>query len=128
MEIDVTRYSDNREDMIQFSASQHELGPDAGTITWNNSVAEAKLHPLLTTCHEIREAKGWLAEFGAWTKDEIQNWTWDETNALILQFIAGDLREIEHYESLEAYQADENNSGRLYHNEVLGEWWFCIGC
>jgi len=78
------------EDAFNFSASAIEMGENAGRITWNN----AKDGPQLLTSSEQREAfKEWLADFGAWDKEEREAMTDQELNALLVQFVSGDIRE-----------------------------------
>jgi hypothetical protein len=81
------------EDAGQFSASRMELGEDAGRITWRNALNSADLISL--TPEEILEAKDHIREYGAWSDEEIDSWTDEETKALIVQFAAGDYREAE---------------------------------
>lgn len=44
---------------------------------------------------DVDDAKAWAAEFGAWECSEIAAWSADETLALVLQYAAGDLRELQ---------------------------------
>lgn len=94
MEIDITNFVRESEP-YEFSASVMELGKDAGKITWNNAKAEAALHPLISNDDEIDAFRAWIKEFGAWDADEIAAWNSDECNALLIQFISGDLRELQ---------------------------------
>ena len=99
MELDITKLIERREEMYLYSSSQCEMGSDAGKVTWKNVMDEADHDPLLNSQDEIDEAKSWAGEFGAWEEEEISKWTDQEVNALVLQFIAGDIREREHYDS-----------------------------
>lgn len=94
MEIDITAFVASA-DPSEFSASRAELGQDAGKITWNNAKAEASLHPLISTDDEIEAFRRWIHDFGAWDDDEVAAWDSDEVNALLIQHISGDLRELE---------------------------------
>lgn len=94
MEIDITSFMAET-DAFQFSASAAELGQDAGKITWGNAIDEAHRAPLLTTPEQIDEARDWFGEFGAWDDEERAAWSDDEVNALVIQFISGNIREIE---------------------------------
>lgn len=90
--IDVTRLIDDC-DPFDFSASKAERGQNAGPETWNNAVTEATERPL-----EIDDPDGiraWLKAFGAWEKEEIAKWSDAELGALVLQYAAGDLRELQ---------------------------------
>jgi hypothetical protein len=104
------------EDAGQFSASRMELGEDAGRITWRNALNSADLISL--TPDEILEAKDNIREYGAWSDEEIDSWTDEETKALIVQFAAGDYREAESYWSdklndidWDQYNMDAQNGG-----------------
>jgi hypothetical protein len=94
MEIDITNFARNA-DPYEFSASIAELGTDAGKITWNNSKEEASTNPLISTDDEFDAFRAWAKDFGAWDATEIAAWNSDECNALLIQFISGDLRELQ---------------------------------
>jgi hypothetical protein len=94
VEIDITNFARDA-DPYEFSASVAELGKDAGKITWNNSKEEASTRPLISTNDELDEFRAWVKEFGAWEEAEIAAWNNDECNALLIQFISGDLRELQ---------------------------------
>lgn len=89
-EVDVTRLIEDYRPR-DLSASQAELGPDAGKITWTNALKAAE-PPLIM---DNEDAAEWLVGFGAWDRDEIAAWSKQELDALILQFAAGDLREVQ---------------------------------
>lgn len=91
LEIDVSFLLET--EASQFSASQAELGPNAGKITWANACEAC--HLINLTPEEILEAKKYIKTWGAWEHDEIDNWSEDETKALIVQYAAGDYREAE---------------------------------
>lgn len=76
-----------------FSASQFELGPNAGRITWANACENC--HLIHLTPEEILEAKEYIKTWGAWEDDDIDSWSEDETKSLIVQYAAGDYREAE---------------------------------
>ena len=91
LEIDVSFLLET--DASNFSASQAELGPNAGKITWANACEACRLINL--TPEEILEAKEYIKTWGAWEHDEVDSWSEDETKALIVQYAAGDYREAE---------------------------------
>lgn len=91
LEIDVSFLLET--EASQFSASQAELGPNAGKITWANACEAC--HLINLTPEEILEAKEYIKTWGAWDRDEIDSWSEDETKALIVQSAAGDYREAE---------------------------------
>lgn len=76
-----------------YAASAAEIGEDAGRITWENAVDRAESVDLLDTAEKVGAFRSFVLGFGAWTEEEVDAWTAIERNALLLQFIAGDLRE-----------------------------------
>ncbi len=93
MEIDITHFIKTA-DPCEFSASRAELGDNAGKITWDNARREGAESPLLP--EDATDAfNAWVREFGAWEKEEIESWDAIERNALLIQLISGDLRQLE---------------------------------
>jgi hypothetical protein len=92
MEINITRFVQENEPS-EYSASAMERGPNAGKITWANALREGTATPLLTTPDEIEALRSYVADFGAWSREEIAAWTQAECNAIFIQLISGDLRE-----------------------------------
>lgn len=94
MDINITQFfNDTRGHASYYSASCAELGDNAGRITWENAVDRGEFSPLLDT-EEKREAmREFVRGFGAWTDEEINAWSDVELTALLIQFIAGDMRE-----------------------------------
>jgi hypothetical protein len=110
--------------MDQFSASIAESGLDnIGQVTWRNALEYAEEYPLLTTPEQIEEARDYFADFGAWEDDEIQGWDENTINALLVQDIAANIREMEHYDTLEEFFQE---NGRLGLGDN-GEWYFYVG-
>ena len=110
MEIDCTKFV-TTEDMFDFAHSEAEHGGVPGTAgrdTYNAALAAAERYPLVTDANRV-EFDEWCADFGAWEREEIAAWTNTEATALLLQFIAGDVRE---YES-DSYD-EESHGGRFY--------------
>ena len=94
MEIDITNFFNNAEP-FDFSASVAERGENAGRDTWNNAKREGAASPLLTTPEQLDALRSYVKGFGAWDDDEIAAWDDAECNALFIQLISGDMREIE---------------------------------
>jgi hypothetical protein len=92
-EIDITDFvlNVNTHDL---SASVAEMGQNAGKITWANAKSEAQTYQFITEDNRP-EFEAWVEGFGAWDEDERKSWSLDECNALLIQFIAGDMNEIE---------------------------------
>lgn len=76
-----------------YSASQAELGRDAGKITWDHAVEDSPEYMLLTNDEQRDAFRRHVMDFGAWTPEEIGQWSDTELNALLLQMIAGDIRD-----------------------------------
>lgn len=95
-EIEITSLigSDN---FVPFDLSNNRatLGDNAGALTWNASKEAAReIKPSLLDSDEMREAfRNFVKESGGWTREEIAAWDNEELNALLLQWIAGDIRE-----------------------------------
>jgi len=94
MEINITRFFKEAEP-FEFSASIAERGPNAGPETWANAVREGADAPLLRTRKQIEAGRKFFAEFGAWDDKEVAGWSAAEINALFIQYISGDIRELE---------------------------------
>jgi hypothetical protein len=90
-ELDVTRLV-READCFEFSASRAERGENAGAETWANAKEEAGDSPLLSA-EQLDEARAWFRGFGAWNREELAAMSADELNALLIQFVAGDIRE-----------------------------------
>jgi hypothetical protein len=93
MEIDVSRLI-NDLDPRDISGSQAERGINAARELWGNAVAAVEEPPLLTD-DERAKARKWAREFGAWDDEHIAAWSAQEVDALVLQYAAGDLRELQ---------------------------------
>lgn len=128
MEIKVTEYVKNV-DCRQFSDSIHNSGlENIGLLTWNNAVRQIEAESLITADQQ-QEARDWLAGFGAWSDDEIKGWQDNEVEALLLQFIAGDIQEMEMFATYEEYQeaAEAGQvSSRLFKTGD-DEWFYYVG-
>jgi len=93
MEINITEFFNN-EAPSDYSASVAELGRDAGKLTWAAAQeAATDDYHLLQTEVDFVEFRAWVAGFGAWDRDEIAAWSPVDCNALLIQFIAGFMRE-----------------------------------
>jgi hypothetical protein len=134
MYLDITHMM--QDDMFELSASVAERGKDAGRETWENSKAYAREHPLLTTPESLDDARQWIQGFGAWDREEITDWHAGEVNALVCQYIAGNIREIESLcmgdngeideAEMERLSDEGTISGGIYRGED-GRWYFYMG-
>lgn len=78
----------------ELSSSVTESGPCAGALTWSASCKASMHHPLLDDDEKRDAFRAWVRGSGGWSTEEIAAWTDTELNALLLQWIAGDLREM----------------------------------
>lgn len=136
-ELDITRLIGS-DDFVPFDLSNNRatLGDDAGRLTWEASRQAARdIVPPLLDSEERKEAfRDFVRSAGAWTDDEIKAWSDEELNALLLQWIAGDIREAfgdaEPSEwDWEEYQKDSEAgriAGRLFKTDE-GKIFFYIG-
>lgn len=92
MEINITQFF-NEAPHSDYSASQLELGRDAGMITWSNACADSNEYLLLKTPEVLACARQFLAGFGAWSNEELEAMSDLALNALLIQLIAGDIRD-----------------------------------
>ena len=91
-EIDITDFFHGAAPM-DYSASAAEIGRDAGRITWRAACDDSPDWPLLQTEEQRDAFRRYVKGFGAWTQEEIARWSDTELNALLIQFVSGDLRE-----------------------------------
>ena len=92
MEINITSLLTANQ--FELSHSVMEGGSNAGAVTWQNAKERAEEIQLLDTPEKIEAFKDWVADSGAWDKDERDSWGVVEVNALFLQWVAGDCREL----------------------------------
>jgi hypothetical protein len=78
----------------ELSSSVAESGPCAGALTWSASCKASMHHPMLDDDEKRDAFRAWVEQSGGWTAEQIAAWTDTELNALLLQWIAGDLREM----------------------------------
>lgn len=128
MELNITNIVNNT-DPFNYSASNAELGPNAGKITWNAANRDAD--ELLSGENFDREAYDkYFKGFGAWDKAERDAMSDTEFRALMLQFIAADMRDADIHpnmtdEEWAAYEASDN-AGRIGRGDD-GQVYYYIG-
>lgn len=76
-----------------YAASVAEIGADAGKSTWRAACEDSSDYPLLDDDDKRAEFREFVLSSGGWSKEEVQEWTDTELNALCLQWIAGDVRQ-----------------------------------
>ena len=91
MDINITDLFNNI-DPTRYSASQAELGPDAGTITWARAVDHVTRDRPLTN-DQIDAWRTFLKASGGWTEDDVDAMHTVELQALFLQWVAADMCE-----------------------------------
>lgn len=129
MELDITDMVNDSVEMPNLSGSCLEHGADAGQITWDNAKDYASVRPILNGHDEIEQAIRHLREFGAWSEEEIRNWPINELNAVMIQLIAGDIREMEACGTYEEYLV-ESERGTVPSNIFRaddGRWYYQVG-
>ena len=91
MEIDITDFL-KTECPRDYSASAFEIGDDAGKCTWQAAVDNADPIRFLTSKDRRDVFRSFLKDSGGWSKDEIESFNVTDLEALMIQWIAGDLR------------------------------------
>jgi hypothetical protein len=92
MEIEITSLLEMH--APDLSASRMELGDNAGNITWQAAKDQAEETPLLDTPEKLDAMRDFARSSGGWNAGEVAAWDAEEVNALFLQWIAGDVREL----------------------------------
>ncbi len=121
MEIDITKFYLETAPM-DYSASVAEIGNNAGATTWQAANDDSEDYMMLDT-EEKREAfRLHVKGFGARDKEEIAAWTNTELNALLIQMIAGDIRESCLYDDRNAWDAyqEQSEKGQVAGNLFQG--------
>ncbi len=92
LELNVTAFvtSANPRD---FSGSIATHGKNAAKETYGAALEEAGESPLVSDPKDLEQVRAWLKAFGAWEPEEIAAWSPVELNALLIQYISGDLNE-----------------------------------
>lgn len=90
-ELDITAVIANMRDPAVYSSSVAELGQAAGRITWAAACEDAR--GLFGDAFNRESFDAYFSGFGAWTDEELAAHSDEQCAALMLQFIAGDIRE-----------------------------------
>lgn len=131
MELDITawveRFGDEPE---RFSDSAANSGlKNIGQITWRNAI-DAASECMLVTDANRDEIVEHFADYGAWSREDLELYHDDALNALLLQFIAGDYQERRDAEERGALaKYEENCGGRLSKGDGAwaGRWFYYVG-
>lgn len=90
-ELDISALVAGMRDPSEYSASVAERGQDAGRMTWKAACKDAR--ELFGDTFDRAAFDEYFSHFGAWDDEELAAHTDEECAALMLQFIAGDMRE-----------------------------------
>ena len=126
MRIEITEFF-RRGNPKAYAASAHEIGQNAGHITWSNAMRDAGHYPLLASSDAQSAMVDYLRATGGWSAEECEAFSGQQLTALCLQFVSGDIRQgqvtcadgialwsWEHYYSL---CESGHVAGRLSHDE-----------
>ncbi len=91
MEINITKFW-NEAAPRDYSASRAEFGDDAGAITWRHACEDAPDFNFLDTPDKLSAFQDYLRDMGFSEADDAHTDT--ELNALFLQCVSGDIREV----------------------------------
>jgi hypothetical protein len=92
LELDVTRLFDGKLDPWYLSNNIATLGEDVGPRTWENALVAARDAELATE-DNAADLRRYFGEFGAWSKEEIADWSLQDLSAMCWQMAAADARE-----------------------------------
>lgn len=136
MELNITRFF-NEACPRDYSASVAEIGNNAGAQTWQAACDDVNDWNFLDTDEKRDAFRDHVRGFGAWTDEEIAAWNNDELNALLIQMISGDMREVPGMDSAENWDWKEYQrmaeagtiSGRLFGGPLStdGQVYYYIG-
>jgi hypothetical protein len=132
MEINITRFF-NEAAPMDYSASVAEIGRNAGPDTWRAAKDDAPDWNFLDTDEKCQTFRDYCKGFGAWDDEERAAWSATECNALLIQMIAGDIREVPDMDPLawdwtfyNALVERGTISGRLYRGDD-GQIYYYVG-
>lgn len=96
MELNITKFF-NENCAKDYSASVIEIGNNAGAATWQAACDDSAEYMILDTDEKREAFRAHVKGFGAWDDSEIAACSDVELNALLIQMIAGDIREMQRY-------------------------------
>lgn len=132
MEINITHLANDETPWRDYSASAFELGQNAGRITWGHAMEDAPGYALFpeSDCDELRTE---FRKTGGWTEEELKEMDYTQLQALLLQFLSGDIREVlskhepfspEWWEDYEELAEEGTVSCALCKNDDGTVWWY----
>ncbi len=138
MNLNITKFFTADVDYSDISGSRMEHGDDASRITWNNAKAAAPEFNFLDTDDKLDAMRAHLKKMGFSEADEEHDS--EELNALLLQCIAGDIRDVcsdswpgsrDWWEEYEKGSEAGRYAGRMYRagmNPDGGDVYYYLGC
>ncbi len=136
MELNITEFFNNAAPK-DYSASVAEIGNNAGAATWQAACDDAPDYNFLDTDEKRETFRTYVKGFGAWSEAEIAAWSDVELNALLIQFISGDIREVPDmndasdwdWELYQQYAEEGVIGGRMYGGPMStdGQVYYYIG-
>ena len=131
MEINITHLLEMN--CFTLSHSRAEGGENAGNNTWKASQSKAQEIKLLDTPEKIQAMRDFARSSGGWNSEEVSAWNENEVNALFLQWIAGDCRELgaDSLDEIDWDEAEESQSAGQVPSNLFrsdsGEIFFYLG-
>lgn len=93
MEIDISKFFAHAQGCARdYSASQAELGPSAGADTWRAACDDVTDWPLLDSAEKLQAMREFVRSSGGWDDEEVAAMSDAHLGALLLQWVAGDMR------------------------------------
>lgn len=93
MELDITQFFATAAPR-DYSASVAEIGASAGADTWRAACDDFEEYPLLDTDEKREAFRAFVRASGGWEDTEIAAWCDAELNALCIQWVSGDMRNV----------------------------------
>lgn len=118
------------------SGSVMEHGENAASFTYKNSCELGMRIPIIRTESQEEAFNDHFKSYGAWTMEEIKEWTYKDRNGLMVQEVMSAVRHLEAMGLNLAVKIDEdvfvaateNEGGQLYQSGAKGEeWWYYLG-
>lgn len=130
MHIDITDFV-NAACPQDYSASRLDFGQYAGWITWNHAIEDSPDYFMLDDDDKREAFRDFVRSAGAWSDEEIRTWSDIELNALLIQWVSGDLREIDYSgdwtdDDWRDYESDDSICHRIWRGDD-GRIYFYIG-
>lgn len=117
--------------MRDYSASVAEIGAGAGRYTWSACTENAPAWNFIPA-ESLDYFRDWVQSSGGWTRAEIHAWSVDELQALCLQWIAGDVRQVgadnpaADWEEIRADQESGRIPSSIYRADDGQIYWECM--